>query len=101
MRHGKIAYAYEIDKDEVCAKIVTKYPLPLAFDLHKKTHIRPFILKGFPVEIQELINDKTKAKNSKRINAIAKLNRIIRQLRKHCYGDEGGNLSFYIIVLLF
>ena len=88
-RHGKYAYAYVVDLDEVCANIRTKYADKVVFDLHR-AKIRFFVLQGFPLDVQELINGKPQS-NSKshiRVNAMARLNRVVRNLRRHAYGDD-------------
>ena len=92
-RFGATAYAFQIELDEVGAVILAKFATKEAFDAYRKTIIRSSILKGFPVEVQNLINS-PEAKDPKqwgnaRVKAMGKLNRVIRGLRRHCYGDDG------------
>ena len=97
-RHGARAYAFQEELDEVGAVILGKWATKEGFDAHRKTLIRSLILKGFPLKVQQLINSPD-AKGNARVKAMGKLNRIIRGLRKHCYGDEGNDDDTTITIL--
>ena len=89
-RHGPLAYDYEMSKDLLHTRIVTIYPNVHVFELNLKTKIRPYLIKGFPPDKQELINGTAKearesGRETERLNAMAKSNRIIRDIKRHTY----------------
>ena len=85
-----------------CSKILwgvlgystTQYPELSTFNFNLKMHIRPHLIKGFPQDIQDLLNGslaeaKASGRDADRERAMARLRRIIRQLKEHCYTGYG------------
>ena len=89
-QHGERGYEYEMSKDFLHTRVSTQFPTLLSFNLNKKKQIRPFIIKGFPLVVQDLIRGSKRAainagREAERTSAIGKLNRIIRDIKKHTY----------------